>query len=101
MASPLSFTGFVWKKLRQRQPSILPTLCGMEMVHGAMVVLVGSLRAFEQGWQNLDSSRGTDLAVMWTAFRNPRVDEAAGARLKALPEWLGAKLSPVEALRYV
>ncbi len=101
MASPLSFTGFAWKSLRQRQIRILPTLCGMDMVNGAMVVRVGFSRAFEQGWQNIDSSRGIDLAVIWTAYRNPRVDEAAGAQLKALPKWLGAKLSPVEALRHV
>ena len=100
MASPLSFTEFVWKNLRQRQLRILSTLCRMDMVNGAIVVLVGFSRAFEQGWQNIDSSRGIDLAVIWTAFRNARVDEAAGAQLKALPTWLGTKLSPVEALRH-
>jgi putative ABC transport system permease protein len=96
MASPLSFTGFVWKNLKRRRLRTLLTLCGIGMAIGAFVGLVGFSRAFEQGWQSIYSSSGIDTAVIQQTFLNTSVDEAAGAKLKALP--VVAEAAPMRGL---
>jgi putative ABC transport system permease protein len=85
MASPLSFTGFVWKNLKRRRLRTLLTLCGIGMAIGAFVGLVGFSRSFEQGWLRMYSSSGIDIAVIQQTFLNTSVDESVGAKLKALP----------------
>lgn len=84
-ASPLSFTGFVWKNLKRRRLRTLLTLCGIGMAIGAFVGLVGFSQAFEQGWAKIYTSSGIDIAVIQQTFLNTSVDASAGAKLKALP----------------
>ncbi len=92
MASPLSFTGFVWKNLKRRRLRTVLTLYGMGMATGVFVVLVGFSRTFEQGWQSIYSSSGIDIAAIRQTFLNALAGDAAGTKWKALT---------VEALRHV
>ncbi len=84
MAS-LSFSGFVFRNLQRRRLRTLLTLGGIGMAVGAFVGLVGFSSAFEQQWQQLYSSSGTDLAVIHGTFLNTSLDESATAKLKELP----------------
>ena len=86
MAASMSFSGFVFKNLQRRRLRTLLTLCGIGMAVGAFVGLVGFSSAFEQQWQRLYSSSGTDIAVIHGTFLNTSLDESATARIKALPD---------------
>jgi putative ABC transport system permease protein len=86
MASQLSFTGFAWKNLRRRRLRTLLTLCGITMGIGAFVALVGFSRSFEQSWLQLYQNSGTDIAVLQSSLFNSSIDEALGAKIKALPQ---------------
>jgi putative ABC transport system permease protein len=55
------------------------------MAVGAFVGLVGFSSAFEQQWQRIYSSTGTDIAVIHGTFLNTSLDESAAAKLKDLP----------------
>ncbi len=85
MASQLSLTGFVWKNLLRRRLRTTLTLGGIGMAIGAFVGLVGFSDAFEQSWLKMYTSSGTDLAVIQKTFLNTSLDEAATAKIRALP----------------
>lgn len=85
MASQLSLAGFVWKNLWRRRLRTLLTLCGIGMAIGAFVCLVGFSNGFEQAWQRIYSSSGTDIAVIQGTFLNTSLDESAVVKLEALP----------------
>jgi putative ABC transport system permease protein len=85
MPAQLSFAWFAWKNLWRRRLRTLLTLCGIGMAIGAFVGLVGFSRSFEHEWLLMYLSSGTDIAVVQQTFLNTSVDEAAGARLRALP----------------
>lgn len=85
MAKSLSFSGFVFKNLRRRRLRSLLTLCGIGMAVGAFVGLVGFSSAFQQQWQRIYSSSGTDIAVIRGTFLNTSLDESATAKLRNLP----------------
>ena len=93
MTNQLSFTGIVWKNLWRRRLRTLLTLCGIGMAIGAFVALVGFSSAFEQAWLHIYTSTGTDIAVIQRTFLNTSIDEAAGAKLRALP--MVAQATPV------
>lgn len=86
MACTLSFPGFAFKNLRRRRLRTLLTLCGIGLAVGAFVGLVGFSSSFEQEWQRMYSSSGTDIAVIHGTFLNTSVDESATAKLRALPD---------------
>ena len=85
MSQSLSFAGFVLKNLRRRRLRTLLTLAGIGMAAGAFVGLVGFSSAFEMQWMRIYSSSGTDISVIQGSFLNTTLDEAATAKLKALP----------------
>jgi putative ABC transport system permease protein len=85
MTVELSFVRFAWKNLWRRRLRTLLTLCGIAMAIGAFVGLVGFSRSFEHEWLRMYQSSGTDIAVVQQTFLNTSVDEAAGAKLRALP----------------
>lgn len=85
MAKSLSFSGFVFKNLLRRRLRSLLTLCGIGMAVGAFVGLVGFSSAFQQQWQRIYSSSGTDIAVIRGTFLNTSLDESATAKLMNLP----------------
>ncbi|MGA7340982.1 MAG: ABC transporter permease [Terracidiphilus sp.] len=93
MASPLSFTGFVWKNLQRRRLRTFLTLCGIGMAIGAFVGLVGFSSAFEHAWMRIYSSSGTDISVIQGTFLSTSMDESVGAKLSALPTV--AEVAPV------
>lgn len=86
MACSLSFPGFAFKNLRRRRLRTLLTLCGIGLAVGAFVGLVGFSSSFEQEWQRIYSSSGTDIAVIHGTFLNTSVDESATVKLRALPD---------------
>lgn len=55
------------------------------MAVGAFVGLVGFSSAFQQQWQRIYSSSGTDIAVIRGTFLNTSLDESATAKLMNLP----------------
>lgn len=55
------------------------------MAVGAFVGLVGFSSAFEQQWQRIYSSSGTDIAVIHGTFLNTSMDESVTAKLRSLP----------------
>jgi putative ABC transport system permease protein len=55
------------------------------MAVGAFVGLVGFSSAFEQQWQRIYSSSGTDIAVIHGTFLNTSMDESVTAKIKGLP----------------
>lgn len=55
------------------------------MAIGAFVCLVGFSNGFEQAWQRIYSSSGTDIAVIQGTFLNTSLDESAVVKLEALP----------------
>jgi putative ABC transport system permease protein len=85
MAKSLSFSGFVFKNLRRRRLRSLLTLCGIGMAVGAFVGLVGFSSSFQQQWQRIYSSSGTDIAVIRGTFLNTSLDESATAKITNLP----------------
>lgn len=85
MPAELSFTQFAWKNLWRRRLRTGLTLGGIGMAIGAFVGLVGFSRAFEHEWLLMYQSSGTDIAVVQQTFLNTSVDEAVGAKLKAMP----------------
>jgi len=84
-AASLSFSGFAFKNLWRRRLRTLLTLGGIGMAVGAFVGLVGFSSAFEQQWQRIYSSSGTDIAVIHGTFLNTSLDESATAKIKSLP----------------
>jgi putative ABC transport system permease protein len=92
MANSLSFSRFVWKNLGRRRLRTLLTLCGIGMAVGAFVGLVGFSSGFEQQWERIYSSSGTDFAVIHGTLLNSSLDESITAKLKDLP--VVAKASP-------
>lgn len=85
MPPSLSFSGFAFKNLRRRRLRTLLTLCGIGMAVGAFVGLVGFASAFEQQWERIYSSSGTDIAVIHGTFLNTSMDESATAKLLQVP----------------
>jgi putative ABC transport system permease protein len=81
----LSFSGFAFKNLWRRRLRTLLTLGGIGMAVGAFVGLVGFSSAFEQQWQRIYSSSGTDIAVIHGTFLNTSLDESATAKIRDLP----------------
>ena len=55
------------------------------MAVGAFVGLVGFASAFEQQWERIYSSSGTDIAVIHGTFLNTSMDESATAKLLQVP----------------
>ncbi len=86
MASQLSFTAFAWKNLWRRRLRTLLTLGGIGMAIGAFVGLVGFSRSFEHAWLMMYLSSGTTMDVVQQSFLNTSVDQADGAKLRALPQ---------------
>lgn len=62
------------------------TLGGIGMAIGAFVGLVGFSRSFEHAWLMMYLSSGTTMDVVQQSFLNTSVDEADGAKLRALPQ---------------
>jgi putative ABC transport system permease protein len=62
------------------------------MAVGAFVGLVGFSSGFEQQWERIYSSSGTDFAVIHGTLLNSSLDESITAKLKDLP--VVAKASP-------
>ncbi len=85
MANGLSFSGFVLKNLRRRRLRTTLTLFGIGMAVGAFVGLVGFSSVFQQQWQRIYSSAGTDITVIHGTFLNTSLDESATAKVAALP----------------
>ncbi len=85
MVHQLSFAGFACKNLWRRRLRTLLTLCGIGMAIGAFVALVGFSRSFENEWQRLYSSSGTDIAVVDKNFMNTSVSESLIGKLRAVP----------------
>lgn len=71
--------------LRRRLRSLL-TLVGVAVGIAAFVSLVGFSNSFEEEWLKLYRATGTDLVVVRGTSVNSAIDEAAGERLRALPE---------------
>lgn len=71
--------------LRRRLRTLL-TLCGVAVGIAAFVSLVGFSNSFEAEWLKLYQATGTDLVVVRGTSVNSAIEEAAGARLRALPE---------------
>ena len=92
MAASLTFSGFVFRNLRRRRLRTLLTLGGIGMAVGAFVGLVGFSSSFEQQWERIYSSSGTDIAVIHGTFLNTSMDESTTGKLRALP--LVAAASP-------
>lgn len=117
MASPPSFTGLIWKNLKRRR---LRTLLSRGVFAAAnevfakrvigraarqlakrMTARVEGLRGREEGCQSHASRGGIDAAGLGQRLLRPVANEAAGAKLKALPARRGAKLCALEALGHV
>ena len=84
-AASLTFSGFAFRNLWRRRLRTLLTLGGIGMAVGAFVGLVGFSSAFEQQWQRIYSSSGTDIAVIHGTFLNTSLDESVTAKIKDLP----------------
>src|ERR1035441_6035480 len=96
-AASLSFSGFAFKNLWRRRLRTLLTLGGIGMAVGAFVGMVGFSSAFEQQWQRIYSSSGTDIAVIHGTFLNTSLDESATAKIKRSEE----HTSELQSLRHL